>query len=248
MDRSSRPCAREFRYKRAVHFTVTRRPPGWVGWQEGAAPAPAPVVLRSGAHAWSVGARSEFTYRDLGLAGASGGAIGARHVRRVGAGAIGFDWHCHDADFQFNYVIAGSATVETEHGERHRLSPGDAICQPGLHRVRELDFSEDYECIQIAVPAEAMAPIVGLDAKLPPRARTLDPARRTVVSAGAGSRAEADGAAVTGVAAGPGCRRRQRRAHRGRPRRRRGTGHVYDRGLLDARPRGRRDDRAGRRP
>jgi hypothetical protein len=160
-------------------------------------PDPAPVVIRAGDDAWSPGGRSEFTYRDLGLAGASAGAIGARHVRRVGAGKIGFDWHCHDADFQFNYVIGGSATVETAHGERHRLSPGDAIIEPGLHRVREFDFSEDYECIQIVVPAEAPAPTVGLGARLPPRVRALDPARRTVVSpgGGTGARAERDGAA-----------------------------------------------------
>jgi len=108
----------------------------------------------------------------------------------VGPGLVGFDWHCHDADLQFNYVIRGSAAVESEHGERYLLGAGDAICEPALHRVRELDFSADYECIQVTVPAQAAPPIRGRDAPLPARARELDPARCSVyVPASASARA-----------------------------------------------------------
>jgi hypothetical protein len=161
---------------------------GWSGWPV----LLGPRIVRADPGAWSAGGRSEFTYRDLGLAQASAGAIGARHVRRRGTGLVGFDWHCHDLDFQFNYVIGGSSLVESEHGERHRLAAGDAICEPALHRVRELDFSADYDCIQITVPAEPAPPIPGRHGPLPARASTLDPERHTVHMPAAGIAPEGD--------------------------------------------------------
>jgi hypothetical protein len=155
---------------------------GWSDWPV----VLTPLFVHADPAAWSTGGRSEFSYRDLGLARASAGAIGARHVRRRGTGLVGFDWHCHDLDFQFNYVIRGSSVVDSEHGERYRLAAGDAICEPALHRVRELDFSADYECIQITVPARPAPPIPGRHGTLPARAVTLDPARHTVHIAAAG--------------------------------------------------------------
>jgi hypothetical protein len=139
--------------------------------------------VRNDQSSWSGGFRSEFAYRDLGLVKASRGLICARHVRRVGHGDIGYEWHCHDADFQFNYAIRGSTVVETDHGACHHVRPGDSIAQPGLYRVREFDFSEDFECIQITVPAEQGPTIAGRYTPLPARADELDPNRRSVYTA-----------------------------------------------------------------
>ena len=153
------------------------------GWLAGERPVLDRVLVRNDQSAWSCGFRSEFAYRDLGLVKASRGLICARHVRRVGHGAIGYGWHCHDADFQFNFALRGSTVVETAHGARHHVRPGDSVAQPGLYRVREFDFSEDFECIQITVPAEQGPTIMGRDTPLPERASELDPERRSVYCA-----------------------------------------------------------------
>ena len=153
------------------------------GWLAGERPVLDRVLVRNDQSAWSEGFRSEFAYRELGLVKASRGLICARHVRRVGHGAIGYGWHCHDADFQFNFALRGSTVVETAHGARHHVRPGDSVAQPGLYRVREFDFSEDFECIQITVPAEQGPTIMGRDTPLPERASELDPERRSVYCA-----------------------------------------------------------------
>ena len=102
---------------------------------------------------------SRLRSRVPALTAATNGVMACRHVRRRGDGLIGFDWHCHDTDFQFNFVLAGTSRVENKHGERHTLGPGDVICEPGLFQVREFDFSEDYDVIQIGVPAERLTTI-----------------------------------------------------------------------------------------
>lgn len=157
------------------------------GWLSGERPVLDRVLVRNDQSAWSEGFRSEFAYRELGLVKASHGLICARHVRRVGRGAIGYGWHCHDADFQFNFALRGSTVVETDHGARHHVGPGDSVAQPGLYRVREFDFSEDFECIQITVPAEQGPTIMGRDTPLPERANELDPDRRSVYCAAGSS-------------------------------------------------------------
>jgi hypothetical protein len=153
------------------------------GWLAGERPALDRVLIRNDQSAWTGGFRSEFAYRDLGLVKASRGLICARQVRRVGHGAIGYEWHCHDADFQFNFALHGSTVVETDDGACYHVKPGDSIAQPGLYRVREFNFSEDFECIQITVPAEQGPTIIGRDAPLPARASRLDPDRRSVYCA-----------------------------------------------------------------
>lgn len=168
-------------------FSTPLAHPWLSGWLAGERPVLDRVLVRNDQSAWSCGFRSEFAYRDLGLVKASRGLICARHVRRVGHGAIGYGWHCHDADFQFNFALRGSTVVETDHGASHHVRPGDSIAQPGLYRVREFDFSEDFECIQITVPAEQGPTIMGRDAPLPARANELDPDRRSVYCAAGSS-------------------------------------------------------------
>jgi quercetin dioxygenase-like cupin family protein len=131
---------------------------------------------------WGRGFREYLEYRDLGLAAASGGGIGADHIRVIGEGELANDWHSHDIDFQFVFVLGGTMTMQNEHGGRHVLRAGDAYYQPGCYRHREYDFSGDYEVIQIHVPmgGGTGTTVYGRDAPLPERAATLDPARRGV--------------------------------------------------------------------
>ncbi len=122
---------------------------------------------------WETGLRPYLSYRDLGLAAASGGKIGAKHVRSEEAASS--DWHCHDLDFQFFYVLKGTISIETERGEKVELGPGDTGYHPGLFRHREA-ISAGYEAVEITGPADGET-ITGKDAPLPERAATLDPDR-----------------------------------------------------------------------
>jgi len=146
----------------------------WIsGWS---AAEPLRIGYTSVAHdegTWEEGARPYMSYRNLGLAEASGGAIGARHIRSAEAAEA--DWHCHDLDFQLFYVLKGTVTVETETGQKVELGPGDTGYHPGLFRHRE-SISAGFEAIEICGPAAGEI-IIGREASLPTRATDMDPDR-----------------------------------------------------------------------
>ena len=74
---------------------------------------------------WEQGLRPYLQYRDLGVAGVSDGKIGVKHIRTTSAEPVSSDWHVHDLDFQFFYVLQGEITIENRHGESVTLGPGD---------------------------------------------------------------------------------------------------------------------------
>jgi quercetin dioxygenase-like cupin family protein len=150
------------------------------GWKANERPAFSELLVRYADSIWHRGFRSDFEYRDLGLGQASGDLLRAQHARRVGVGKAGYDWHCHDNDFQVNYALSGSTRVENKHNGDYTLTRGDCIYEPGLYQVREYDFSEDYACIQISSPTDRRETILGRDTPLPDRAQTLDPDRRSI--------------------------------------------------------------------
>jgi len=111
-------------------------------------------------------------YRDLGLEVASKGLMRARQIRLgLGAGKLSSDWRAHDLDFEFVFVLKGSATLEIE-GAVHKLSKGAAITQPGLTRYRLDDVSSDFEYIEILGPGTFQT-YWGRETALPARASEL---------------------------------------------------------------------------
>ncbi|MGF1594404.1 MAG: cupin domain-containing protein [Kiloniellaceae bacterium] len=100
------------------------------------------------------GLRAFFEYRDLGIAGATGGRFGAHVIRAVpgmeGPGA----WHRHDLDFQMVYVTKGWVVFEYEGTGEHVLRAGSCVLQPPGIRHRECRHSDDMELIEITSPAE----------------------------------------------------------------------------------------------
>jgi quercetin dioxygenase-like cupin family protein len=106
------------------------------------------------------------------------GRMGVQHIRVTGDDEIRSDWHVHDLDFQFFYVLEGTISLENRFGETVRLGPGDTGYHPGLYWHRET-VSAGYECIEITGPARG-ATVTGLDSELPARAAGLDPERRGV--------------------------------------------------------------------
>lgn len=131
---------------------------------------------------WERGLRPHLEYRDLGLAEATGGKMGAQHIRAVGsAGEMKNGWHCHDLDFQFFYILKGTLKLQTQDGEHHTLGAGDSGYHPALYWHDEYEFSEDYEVIEITAPA-VVETIHGRDTPLPARAASLDPDRKPFYS------------------------------------------------------------------
>lgn len=101
----------------------------------------------------SGGLRDFFTYRDLGVAAATGGRVVAHLVRANQAPEQGTGWHLHGAQFHIVYMLKGWARFMYE--ERETLvEAGDCVHQaPGIRHFL-FDYSPDMEYLEVVGPAE----------------------------------------------------------------------------------------------
>ena len=99
------------------------------------------------------GLRGYFEYRDLGIKSATrGGTI--THVIRARSGkAPHGDWHYHDCDMQFVYVVKGWVRMEYEGIGKILMKAGSCFYQPPRIRHRELAHSKNVEMIEVVSPA-----------------------------------------------------------------------------------------------
>ena len=69
-------------------------------------------ALASGAEAAFTrdGPRADVEYRDLGLAAATNGRIGIKHIRAITPLPAPTGWHWHDMTAHFVFVLKGSLT------------------------------------------------------------------------------------------------------------------------------------------
>lgn len=105
---------------------------------------------------WAPGLREIFDYRDLGLKEGTKGDYVAQLIRHNGKKAKDEvqQWHVHDCNFQFVYVLNGWAIFEYEGEGQRTIRKGDCINQrPGI-KHREIVCSEDYEVLEIVAPAD----------------------------------------------------------------------------------------------
>jgi len=101
------------------------------------------------------GLRAYRAYRDLGIAAATGGAVRAHVIRTTRpAPPGGSGLHYHDLDFQMVYVLKGWTRVRFEGAGEFRFEAGDCWLQPPRIRHHVLDFSDDYEVLEITLPAD----------------------------------------------------------------------------------------------
>ena len=104
------------------------------------------------------GLRDFFEYRDLGVAGATGGQFRA-HVMRVRKGSDTSSLHTtglhrHELGFQMIYILKGWVRfVYEDHGE-HTFGPGDSCLMPPDIVHNELECSDDLELLEINSPAK----------------------------------------------------------------------------------------------
>jgi len=103
---------------------------------------------------WELGLRPYFEYRDLGIVKATKGKVLA-HVLRAKSPCNGpSGYHSHDLEFQMNYVLNGWVRVEFEDEGELIFKAGDSWYQPPKIRHEVIEYSEDFETIEITMPAK----------------------------------------------------------------------------------------------
>jgi quercetin dioxygenase-like cupin family protein len=101
------------------------------------------------------GLRDYLSYRDLGIAKVTNGAILAHIIRAEGGAYQGRgERHYHILDDQFVYVLQGWANVQFEGLEPIRVKSGTCFYQPSEIKHAFLACSEDFEALEVCLPAE----------------------------------------------------------------------------------------------
>jgi quercetin dioxygenase-like cupin family protein len=100
------------------------------------------------------GLRSYFEYRDLGIRRATRGKVVAHVIRARPGKAPHGQWHLHDCDVQFVYVLKGWVEFEYEGVGKVMMRAGSCFYQPPRIRHREIRHSKDVQMLEIVAPAE----------------------------------------------------------------------------------------------
>lgn len=115
------------------------------------------ALSRRSESAWErKGLRSFLEYRELGLAGATDGRFGAHVARALQAGkpGSGAPRHYHTMGFHFIYVLKGWLRTEFEGLGEVVMREGDSLAYEGQVPQEHIEYSEDFEVLQITMPAE----------------------------------------------------------------------------------------------
>ena len=115
------------------------------------------VITRAEGAAWTTkGLRAFLEYRDLGLAEATQGRFGAtigRAIRKYEPGA-GAPRHTHDVGFHVIFVMRGWFRSEFEGLGEVTLRAGDCLSYEGEIPQQHIEYSDDFQVMQIAMPAD----------------------------------------------------------------------------------------------
>ncbi len=108
----------------------------------------------SDAHWNREGLRPDSEYRDLGLAMATGGRIGIKHIRAIAPFPQPTGWHWHDMTAHYVFVLRGSLTFRFAGVEGDvTLKAGDGLSQPAGVPHNVIARSDDLEVLEINEPA-----------------------------------------------------------------------------------------------
>ncbi|WCT74528.1 cupin domain-containing protein [Sphingomonas naphthae] len=98
------------------------------------------------------GRRAWVEYFDYGVTDATHGRMRAQRAMAKGQ-TEGTGWHYHICEMQFIYLLGGGVTMQFEDGSVLRLERGDSALIPGGYKHNELDISEDFDVLEVTVPA-----------------------------------------------------------------------------------------------
>jgi hypothetical protein len=102
------------------------------------------------------GLRAYASYRDLGIASATGGMAQAHVIRLIPPyrpEEVSMP-HYHDVDFQMIYVLKGWYKTEFEGEGVHTFEAGSCWIQPPRIKHSVLGYSDDCELLEIVLPAD----------------------------------------------------------------------------------------------
>jgi len=116
------------------------------------------IVLsrQEGANWTQAGLRPFLEYRDLGLAEATEGRIGGtigRAIKKFEPGG-GAKRHYHNTSFHFIFVMRGWFRTEFEGLGEVVVREGDCITYQGEIPQEHIEYSDDFQVMQIASPAD----------------------------------------------------------------------------------------------
>lgn len=98
------------------------------------------------------GGRGWVEIMDFEVMDATNGAMRAVRARAIAA-AEPTGWHYNESGMQLLYMLGGAVTIELEDGSSVRLEKGDAAVIPAGLQHNEVDFSPDYDVLEVALPA-----------------------------------------------------------------------------------------------
>lgn len=100
------------------------------------------------------GPRADVEYRDLGLAQATGGAIGGKHIRAIAPFEQETGWHWHDMTAHFIYVLRGWITFRYAGVDAEvMVTAGSCLSQPAGVAHNVIARSDDMELLEFNMPA-----------------------------------------------------------------------------------------------
>ncbi|MBI3709253.1 MAG: cupin domain-containing protein [Proteobacteria bacterium] len=101
------------------------------------------------------GPRENFEYRDLGLAAATAGRVGAKHIRAVKPFEAETGWHWHDMTAHFVYVLKGWLRFHFDGtADDVTVRAGCCLSQPAGVPHNVVGYSDDLELLEINIPAQ----------------------------------------------------------------------------------------------
>lgn len=101
------------------------------------------------------GPRADVEYRDLGLAKATQGRIGAKHIRAIRPFDKETGWHWHDMTGHFVFVLKGWISFRYAGlDDPVTVRAGGCLSQPAGVAHNVVGRSDDLELIEINMPAE----------------------------------------------------------------------------------------------
>ena len=101
------------------------------------------------------GLRPDNEYRELGLAAATGGKIGVKHIRAIAPFPQPTGWHWHDMTGHFVIILKGWITFRFAGVEGDvTVKAGSCLSQPAGVAHNVIARSDDLELIEINLPAE----------------------------------------------------------------------------------------------